>query len=157
VLCTAWAAGVPVIYHFFLPKRTPGQPDPPSPLYIHGMNISTISATEIAKIPSTSVSSYLQTEEYKGEYHPIDGSLVKYHVMMPLGYLLWGFASIPSWLMMIGISFVSRKIMARRMPGGAGGPTPPAAQRQAQPRQAPAAAAAPPSGGRSGGSAKKRR
>lgn len=48
---------------------------------------------------------------YEGYFHPFDGPLAKYGVSVPLGYVLWAFAVVPSWMFMIGISFISRSIM----------------------------------------------
>jgi hypothetical protein len=69
-------------------------------------NVTTL---DIVKIHTEKT--YLEQAEYKGAYHPIDGSLQKYGLLEPLGYLIWGFGSTPSWLIMIGISFFSRQMM----------------------------------------------
>ena len=58
---------------------------------------------------------YLETEEYTGFLHPVDGWVAQWGLTQPLGYVLWFFATTPSWVFMIGISFLSRQIMSRRM------------------------------------------
>ena len=149
VLCTAWGTGIPSVYHFSVPKKS--DPQAPIPLHIVPLNISNTNTADIISIPSASKSRYLEYDEYTGAVHPFDGWMAKFGLLQPFGYVMWGFASTPSWLMMIGISFVSRQIMSRRMTGGrAGVPVvPPEGQQQAQTpsRPAPAAAAAPKSGG----------
>lgn len=89
----------------------------------------------------------------------MDSMLAKFGLLQPFGYFMWALGSVPGWVMMLGISFVSRQIMSRRMARttgipeapGAGGP--PAGQAQA-PGAAPATGSQPKAGG---GSAKKRK
>jgi len=151
VLCTAWAASMPSIYHFQFPQKA--DPQPKTPLHIIPLNISTTTAADIVSIPTASKARYLEVKEYTGVVHPVDGLLHKFNLLMPLGYVLCNLSSTPSWLLMIGISFVSRQIMSRRMgnrPGlGAGNvepPQPPAGLS----RGAPPPAAAPKAGAAGG-------
>jgi len=127
VLCTAWAVSLPSIYHFHLPKQA--DPQPKTVLHIIPLNISAVTTADIVSIPAASKARYLEYDEYTGVLHPIDGLLQKFGLLMPLGYFLWAVGNIPSWVMMIGISFVSRQVMSRRMgnrPGlGAGDVAPP--------------------------------
>jgi hypothetical protein len=120
VLCAAWVAGVPAIWHFTVPQATrgasaqaPGQASGPTHLHIVHINGTTVSSTDILKIHTEKT--YLKEEEYTGFLHPIDGFVAKYGLTQPLGYVLWFFGTTPSWMMMIGISFISRQIMSRRM------------------------------------------
>lgn len=91
--------------------------------------------------------------------HPIDGTLQKFGLATPFGFLLWGLGAVPSWVMMLVISFASRTMMNRRINDNP-------AMRAGQPGQAapagaaPAAGAAPPAAPRSPagkGSSKKKR
>lgn len=68
-----------------------------------------VTAEQIVKIHTDKT--YLETPEYTGAWHPIDGWLQKYGLLQPLGYVFWGFGSTPSWLVMIAISFLSRQMM----------------------------------------------
>lgn len=142
VLCSAWGAAVPSIYHFLVPLKT--EPPSKTPIHITRINVTSITATELADIPSTGKSTYLEQEEYTGLLHPLDGLLAQFNLLIPLGYLLWGISAIPSWMMMLGISMVSRQIMSRRMgnrPGlGAGNVEPP--QDPSRPQAAAGAAKA---------------
>lgn len=86
----------------------------------------------------------------------MDGALAKFGLLQPFGYFMWALGSMPGWVMMLGISFVSRQIMSRRM-ARTGGIPEPGAGAQAQPqgqRVAPASGSQPKAGG---GSAKKRK
>ncbi|KAI1614763.1 PTH2 family peptidyl-tRNA hydrolase [Exophiala viscosa] len=149
VLCTSWAVTLPSVYHFMVPKKS--EPQAKTPLHIKPLNFSETSTTSIVEIPSRSKSTYLKEDEYTGLLHPFDGLLSKFGLQQPFGYVMWGLGVMPSWVMMIGISFVSRQVMSRRMQGGRNGqpPTGPAAP-PAQARPAPAAAPA------AGGSKKRR-
>lgn len=148
VLCTSWAATLPSVYHFNVPKKS--EPQAKTPLHIVPLNISTTTVADIVNIPTASKSRYLDFDEYTGPLHPMDSLLAKFGLLQPLGYGMWAIGSMPSWVMMIGISFVSRQIMSRRMGGGRGIPTVPgtgAEGQQAQTPSRPAPAAAPKSGG----------
>lgn len=151
-MCTAWGTTLPSIYHFSVPKQA--DPQPKVPLHVVPLNMSTVTTGDFLSIPSASKSRYLDYPEYEGAVHPFDGWLAKFNLLMPFGYVMWGFGSTPSWLMMIGISFVSRQIMSRRMGSRPGIPTEggaPAPPPQVQTPSRPAAAAP-----RSGGSKKRR-
>ncbi|KAL2260989.1 hypothetical protein VTK26DRAFT_4835 [Humicola hyalothermophila] len=52
-----------------------------------------------------------------GWLHPFDGKLARYGLNVPLGYAVWALNSIPSWAMMLAISFISRTMMNRRIDG----------------------------------------
>lgn len=154
VLCTAWVANMPSVYHFLIPRQS--DPQAKTPLHIVDLNHTAVTATEIVNIKSQK--SYLNKEEYTGALHPIDGWLRKFNILTPMGYVLWGFGTIPSWMMMIGISFLSRQFMSKRVGNrgglGAGDIVPPQGPTAQQPRAA-AGPASPAGAGRAGG--KKRR
>jgi len=160
VLCTAWASGVPVIYHFLIPQQS--STEKPTPLHIVPLNMSSTEVSDIVAIPSAGgKSTYLNYEEYSGLLHPLDGLLAKVGLLQPFGYFMWALGSMPGWVMMLGISFVSRQIMSRRMArtggvpeAGAGAGAGAAPQGAAPgPRVAPATGAQP----KAPGSAKKRK
>lgn len=157
IVCTAWGTSLPSIYHFSVPKKT--EPQSKTPLHVVPLNMSSVTTGDILSIPSASKSRYLDFPEYEGAVHPFDGWLAKFNLLMPFGYVMWGFGSTPSWMMMLGISFVSRQIMSRRMGNRSGAPAPGAAAAAAAP-VAPPQAQTPsrPAGGtpRSGGSKKRR-
>ncbi|KAF2263184.1 hypothetical protein CC78DRAFT_534196 [Lojkania enalia] len=114
VLCNSWSVGPPSIYYFQIPKPLADQSAPaPTARYIP-LNRTSVSAKQITKLVTDK--EYEQTEPYEGAFHPFNGFLQQYNVAMPLGYVLWGFSKMPSWLPMILISFMSRSFMGRRMP-----------------------------------------
>lgn len=122
-------------------------------MHIVPLNFTSATVSDIVSIPTASKSSYLEHEEYTGLLHPFDGLVSKFGLLTPFGYVMWGFGNIPSWAMMLIISFVSRNIMSKRMTGGAAGGPAPGAAAGAQTPSRPAPAAVP----KSGGSGKKRK
>lgn len=109
LFCTTWSTGIPEIWHFSISVPTGGQSRAPSPLHIVPIYPNNVTTQDILKIHTDKA--YLNRPEYTGAYHPIDGSLQRFGLLEPLGYVMWGFGSMPSWLFMIGISFVSRQLM----------------------------------------------
>jgi hypothetical protein len=120
VLCAAWAATMPSLWYFKVPQATrgataqaPGEASGLTHLHIVHINGTTISATDFVKLFTEKT--FLEEEEYTGFLHPIDGVVAKYGLTEPLGYVMWFFGTTPSWMIMIGISFISRQIMSNRM------------------------------------------
>ncbi|RVX68410.1 hypothetical protein B0A52_07410 [Exophiala mesophila] len=154
VLCTAWATVLPAIYHFSVPKKT--EPQAPVPLHIITLNLTSTTTNDIVTIPSTTKARYLDYPEYNGALHPFDGMLAKLGLHIPFGYLLWGFGTIPSWAMMLVISYFSRRLMNKRINNspdyGA-----PAAQAPVAPAAAQAQTPARPAGGAPKSGGKKRK
>lgn len=110
VLCNSWAAGPPSLW---ILEVTPA----PNPVDIHviGLNLTTTSVETFSELHSTQ--SWKKSELHDGYFHPFDGPVAKYGAAVPLGYILWGFSVVPSWVFMIGISFLSRTIMGNRIAG----------------------------------------
>ena len=146
------------MYHFLVPAK--GAENGKTPLHIVYLNMTTTTVGDITSIPSSGKARYAEQEEYTGVLHPFDGTLAKYKLLTPMGYALWILGSTPSWLMMIGISFVSRQIMSRRMgsrPGfGTGAGSIPQAAGGGGAAAQPAPAAAGPASPRGGGGKKKK-
>lgn len=114
VLCSAWSAGAPSVYYYQIPKALPeGEERLPTPLHVVYMNTTTVTPEELYQIHSKK--NFEKAAEYEGAFHPTDGWLAKYQLLMPLGYAIFAVGAIPSWLFMIGISFFSRTVMGRRM------------------------------------------
>ncbi|SMQ46373.1 unnamed protein product [Zymoseptoria tritici ST99CH_3D7] len=130
VLCNAWAISPPQIVHIQLPQPLADQSTPATTVRSIPLNRTTVAATQIAAIHLED--KYLETTPYEGLFHPFDGQLAKLGLNIPFGYLMWGFSLVPSWALMIGISFISRTFMGRKMAGpappAAGAPAPAAAQ-----------------------------
>ncbi|PWY87683.1 PTH2-domain-containing protein [Aspergillus heteromorphus CBS 117.55] len=106
VLCSAWAAGAPSVFYFQVPQAQLGEERPATTLHAVQLNSTTVTPETIYKVHSEKV--YENEPAYEGPLHPTDGWLAQNGLLLPLGYVIYGFSSIPSWLFMIGISFFSR-------------------------------------------------
>jgi len=119
VLCNSWGAGPPNLWIMQVAAK-------PAPVDIRlvNLNATTTSIKTFTDLHSTQ--SWKKRAPYEGYFHPFDGQLAQYGLAVPLGYVFWVLAVIPSWMFMIGISFLSRNIMSKRtlgpQPGQAGGP-----------------------------------
>ncbi|TKA82699.1 hypothetical protein B0A55_01271 [Friedmanniomyces simplex] len=113
VLCAAWALSPPTVIHMLLPQPLPDQSKPATTVRSIHLNRTTVAAPEIAAIHLQET--YKEVPPYEGLWHPFDGPLAEYGVQIPVGYALWGFSKVPSWAFMIGVSFLSRSFMSRRM------------------------------------------
>ncbi|KAI9681355.1 MAG: hypothetical protein M1817_002638 [Caeruleum heppii] len=105
VLCNAWVAGPPAIWHITVPP-TEGAP---TDIRITRLNSSTITANNIVELHATE--SWKERKLYQGAVHPFDGPLAKTGLMIPMGYILWAFSIFPSWALMLAISLGSRTFM----------------------------------------------
>jgi hypothetical protein len=109
VLCNSWSVGPPALYFFNIPKPLADQSAPaPTARYVPLSRNSTTTATVKKLIVDKE---YEQREPYEGAWHPFTGALQQYYLAVPVGYILWGFNKMPSWLPMILISFLSRSFM----------------------------------------------
>lgn len=84
----------------------------PVEIYWKRLNLTTTTARDI-------VDAYTKRAEEgvfrkygaDGYFHPYQGVLAKYGAAVPVGYVLWALNAIPSWGMMLFISFISRTMM----------------------------------------------
>lgn len=104
VLCNSWAAGPPNLWVIDVAAK-------PAPVDIRPLNLNTttVSVKTFTDLQSNPV--YKSATPYVGHFHPFDGPLARYGLAVPLGYLFWVLSVIPSWAMMIFISFASRSVM----------------------------------------------
>ena len=109
ILCSIWAAGPPAIWHIQLPIPAADQSKPATTIHIVPLNTTTSTAQEIIEIHYAKT--FEKTPVYEGAFHPFDGQLAKLGLNVPLGYVLYGFSKVPSWMFMILVSFASRTIM----------------------------------------------
>ncbi|KAE8352350.1 PTH2-domain-containing protein [Aspergillus coremiiformis] len=108
VLCSAWSAGAPSVWHFQVPAQV-GEQRPATTLHTVYLNSTTVDAETIYKVHSEKT--YEKDPAYEGAFHPTDGWLAQNGVLVPAGYVIYAFSAIPSWLFMIFISFFSRSMM----------------------------------------------
>ncbi|KAH8599128.1 hypothetical protein B0O99DRAFT_591006 [Bisporella sp. PMI_857] len=107
VLCNSWGAGPPSLWIVHAAA-------PPAPVDIRSIYLNT-TTTNIKTFTDLHASkSWKDTPLRDGWFHPFNGPLAEYGLAVPLGYVLWVFATVPSWVFMIGISFISRNIMGKR-------------------------------------------
>ncbi|ERS99258.1 hypothetical protein HMPREF1624_04456 [Sporothrix schenckii ATCC 58251] len=110
VLCNSWSSSPGYLYIFeLLPK--PAKTD----IYVKRLNFTT-------STPETYVNLYedkarTNFHQIDGYFHPLDGQLAELGLAVPIGYVLWFFNAVPSWMFMIAVSFISRTFMGRRAPG----------------------------------------
>lgn len=110
LLCSIWPASPPSLWHLQLPVAAEaGQPRPPTAIHTVRLNATTTTALDIFKVHSEK--GWEKEPAMEGLYHPMDGKLAQYNLIVPLGYIVYGFNQVPSWLMMLGISFISRSVM----------------------------------------------
>lgn len=109
VLCNAWAAGPPSIFYFLLPQPLPDQSTPATTVHEITLNRTSVTSAEIVALANEG--KYKETAPYEGWFHPFDGNLAKFGVALPFGYAVYYFSLIPSWMMMVGISFFTRNFM----------------------------------------------
>jgi len=125
ILCNAWAVGPPSIYYFSIPHALADQSASAPLAYYILLNRTSVTASEITAISTKET--YKTTAPYEGIWHPFTGLIAQYQLGMPIGYVIWGFSKMPSWLPMILISFFSRSFMGRRAAAPQGGAAPAAA------------------------------
>jgi hypothetical protein len=104
VLCNSWGAGPPSLWIMHVASK-------PAPVDIRLMNLNATTTTVKTFTEIHSTQSWQQKTPFSGYFHPFDGQLAQYHLAVPLGYIFWGLAIVPSWLIMILVSFISRNIM----------------------------------------------
>jgi hypothetical protein len=104
VLCNSWGAGPPNVWVMHVPA-------PPAAVDIRILHLNTSTTTVKTFTELHSTKSWKEKAPYEGYFHPFDGQLAQYGLAVPIGYFFWIFSVIPSWLFMIGVSFISRGIM----------------------------------------------
>lgn len=109
ILCSIWVAGAPTVWHLQVPQVSTEEPRLPYSLHIVALNSTTVTPEAIYKIHSEQT--YQNVPLYDGVLHPFDGWLAQYGLNVPLGYLMFGFSAVPTWVVMIAVSYFSRTYM----------------------------------------------
>ena len=104
VLCNSWGAGPPHLWIMEVAAK-------PAPVDIRLVSLNTTTTNVKTFTDLHATQSWKEKTPYEGYFHPFDGQLAKLGLAVPLGYVFWVFSVVPSWLFMIGISFISRNIM----------------------------------------------
>lgn len=106
VLCNVWGAGPPSLWIMeVLPP--PAQVD----IRVKGLNATEGETTVKSFVDLRTSQEWRTKPKFASYFHPFDGPFAQYGVSVPIAYVLWVFATVPSWVFMIGISFLSRTIM----------------------------------------------
>lgn len=138
VLCNSWSANTGGLWLFeVVPAPAPVD------IYTRRMNLTTVTTQDIVdayRAPDREAAGW-HLYDPNGFLHPLEGKLAKLGLSVPLGYFFWALNAMPSWGLMLIVSFVSRSMMNRRVDGMGGRPGAPGA--------AGAPRAAPPGDGRS--------
>ncbi|KAK3387716.1 hypothetical protein B0H63DRAFT_164324 [Podospora didyma] len=131
ILCTSWSASTGALWVFeMLPAPAPID------VYWKRLNLTTTTSDDILKVAGKDGKKSLYLID--SYFHPFDGVLAKNGLALPIGYLLWGFNAIPSWAMMLIVSFFSRSMMNRQVNGANRPGNPAAAAAAGAARGAPA-------------------
>ncbi|KAK8086543.1 peptidyl-trna hydrolase protein [Apiospora phragmitis] len=127
VLCNSWSVPTGTVWVFeMLPEPAPID------IWVKRFNLTTTTSDDIVARHAEGYKKTFQLHE--GTFHPFNGWWAQNHLSLPVGYVLWFFNVVPSWLLMLVLSFVSRSMMSNRMAGQQGGAPRPAATGQAVPR-----------------------
>lgn len=104
ILCNSWGAGPPSLW--IMDVTAPGNP---VDIRIKALNATSTTVKTFTDLHASK--SWKSKTPYDGYFHPFDGQLAQLGLAVPFGYVFWIFAVVPSWMFMIGISFLSRTIM----------------------------------------------
>lgn len=74
-----------------------------------GLNATTVTSEDVYNIWADK--GYEKFPRYEGAFHPMDSFLARTGTNVAFGYFIYGMNMIPSWMFMIGISFLSRTMM----------------------------------------------
>ncbi|KAK7948707.1 uncharacterized protein PG986_009593 [Apiospora aurea] len=104
VLCNAWSVPTGTVWVFeMLPEPAPID------IWVKRFNLTTTTSEDIIARHAEGYKKTFQLHE--GTFHPFNGWWAQNHLSLPVGYVLWFFNVVPSWLLMLTLSFVSRSMM----------------------------------------------
>jgi hypothetical protein len=109
-LCNAWGAGAPSVIYIQLPQPLPDQTTPATTVHYLSLNRTTVTAQDFVEMATVKAFKQEKTP-YEGFFHPFNGVLAQTGLGIPFGWVVYGFSVMPSWALMIGISFFSRTFM----------------------------------------------
>ena len=109
VLCTTWFTGPPAIWYVRLP--VPAAEQTPAPTDIHVLRLNTTTSTVQEMVDLHARKQYEGKPLVTGALHPFDGWAAKLGLNIVMGYVLAGVNMVPSWSIMLVVSFVTRALM----------------------------------------------
>ena len=108
VLCNSWSANGGGLWLWqLLPAPAPVD------IMTKRVNLTTVSGQDVVDYYTATnrTAAGWRTVSQDGYFHPTEGTFAKLGLSVPLGYLFWGLNIIPSWGMMLIVSFASRYMM----------------------------------------------
>ena len=109
VLCAAWAAKPPTIWHIRRPghgRSLEGREDGASEVRINYLNYTTTTAGDMVALHTGN--KYKEGYLYEGYQQPFDSWLAKSGILDLAGYVLFAVGLVPGWALMLTISMVTR-------------------------------------------------
>ena len=110
MLCNSWSANTGGLWRFeMLP--------PPAPIEVltNRRNLTTGPPPDVVDAWTATERGDSETGwkpiAQDGYFHPFEGKFARLNVAVPIGYVLWAMNAIPSWGMMLIVSFLSRSMM----------------------------------------------
>ncbi|KAI5925497.1 hypothetical protein F4810DRAFT_54017 [Camillea tinctor] len=108
VLCNAWSAPVGALWIFeMLPEPAPIN------IWTKRLNMTTVTSDDFIELQKNDYKTAAKLHD--GSFHPFNGQVAQYGASIPVGYVLWFFNLLPSWMFMIIVSMFSRSMMTNRM------------------------------------------
>ena len=112
ILCHSWVVGPPSLYYFTIPNALPHQAQPPIEVKFSVLNRTASVSTIYGNITDLIMKNKIEdVRSYDGLFHPFNGFMSTTGLSVPMAYVVWAFALMPSWLPMILISLFSRTLM----------------------------------------------
>ena len=108
VLCSTWFAGPPTVWYIEFPQHAPGEAHK-TPVHVFALNTTTTTAASFVSIHKDK--KYLAAAPMDSYFHPWDGVFAQNGLNKPIGYALFLFSMIPSWSLMLAVSFFTRSLM----------------------------------------------
>ncbi|KAK2828976.1 hypothetical protein FQN49_007214 [Arthroderma sp. PD_2] len=110
LLCSIWSVSPPSLWHIQIPgSRSLGEEKPHTAIHPVRLNATTVTAEDIYKVHSEKL--WEKEPELQSMFHPFNGLAAEYRLNELVGWAVYGLGMIPSWAMMVGISFLSRTMM----------------------------------------------
>jgi hypothetical protein len=78
-------------------------------LWAKRLNMTTVTSDDFVQLHTNG---YKETSKlHDGIFHPFNGWFAQNGLSTIVGYVLWGFNLVPSWLFMVVVSMLSRTMM----------------------------------------------
>ncbi|MCJ1325912.1 hypothetical protein MMC10_002575 [Thelotrema lepadinum] len=109
ILCTTWFTGPPAIWYIRLPIPAADQSAAETEIHVARLNTTTSTVQEMVDLHARK--EYENKPLLQGALHPFDGWAAKTGLNVVMGYVLYGLNLVPSWSVMLVVSFATRTLM----------------------------------------------